>query len=83
MINDTASKDLQEKLQFESRIQLGQMLREQSAPELDWPQSRDPISYRGDSPKPKRQLSTANYPPRGALGLLCTLHLSFSFLNYG
>jgi hypothetical protein len=58
MINDTASKDLQEKLQFESRIQLGQMLREQSAPELDWPQSRDPISYRGDSPKPKRQLST-------------------------
>lgn len=44
-------------MQFESRgdpIQTD-VQREQSAPELNWPQSRDPISYRGS---PKRQLST-------------------------
>jgi hypothetical protein len=55
MINDTASKDLQEKLQFESRIQLGQMLREQSLIGHS-PVIRSLIG--GIPPNPN-----ANYPP--------------------
>ncbi|CAI7588075.1 unnamed protein product [Penicillium discolor] len=44
--------------------------REQSAPELNWPQSRDPISLIGDPPN-------ANSPPRGARVACTHLHLSF------
>ncbi|KAJ9486185.1 hypothetical protein VN97_g7157 [Penicillium thymicola] len=71
-------KEEEKEKQFESRGNpiKTDVEREQSAPELNWPQSRDPISYRGIPQTPTL------HPAE--LGLLALTLTSFVLiLNYG